>query len=177
MTSVAGTVDVGAADDATISTLFRLHFWPLVRLARQLVDDQQTAEDVVQEAFLTLHRRWNRLRDPDRALTYVRSAVLNLSRSQIRRRQVRRRLDPVIGEEALPGADVGVLSGAEADRIAAALRRLPRRQQEVLVLRYWSELDEQEIARTLNVSRGSVKTHAHRALRALQRELGEVDDD
>jgi RNA polymerase sigma-70 factor (sigma-E family) len=154
-----------------------VHFWSFVRLARQLVDDQQTAEDVVQEAFLTLHHRWNRLRDPERALVYLRSTVLNLARSQIRRRQVRRRLDPVLGDDPAPGADVHVLSGAEADRIAAVLRRLPRRQQEVLVLRYWSELDEQEIARTLGISRGSVKTHAHRGLRALQRELGEAGDE
>jgi RNA polymerase sigma-70 factor (sigma-E family) len=179
MTSVARAVGVEFADDpdAAISALFRLHFWALVRLARQLVDDQQTAEDVVQDAFLTLHRRWTKLRDPDSALTYVRSAVLNLSRSQIRRHQIRRRLDSTVTEGAAPAADARALSGADADRISAALRRLPRRQREVLVLRYWSELDEQEIARTLGVSRGSVKTHVHRAMRALERELGEADDE
>jgi len=172
MTIVVGTRATGGIGDSdtadvAVSELFRSHYWSMVRLARQFVDDQETAEDVAQEAFLALHRGWDRLHDPGTALTYVRSCVLNQARSRVRRIQVRRKHDRAELEQHLPGAETALLESEETDRMTRALHRLPRRQREVLVLRYWGELDEAEIARTLGIGRGSVKTHASRGLRAL----------
>lgn len=155
-----------------VQALYRQHWRGLVRMAVLLVDDLPTAEDVVQEAFLALHRRVSALRDPDAALGYVRAAVVNRSRSTIRRRQVSRKHLHLAEPDPAPGAD-RPLELAEDQRAAlAAVRGLPRRQQEVLVLRYWSGLSEAEIAAALGVSAGTVKTSASRAMASLRTTLG-----
>jgi RNA polymerase sigma-70 factor (sigma-E family) len=160
----------GRGVEPTLSELFFAHFAGLTRLAMCLVDDQPTAEDVVQDAYLSLYKRWGALRDPDKALTYLRSAVLNGARSQVRRRS---RVRSARTLHAVPADHTSETYEQRADRDAvyAAVRDLPQRQREVMVLRYYEELSEAQIADTLGISTGSVKRHAYRALEALTRRL------
>ncbi|HLT16065.1 MAG TPA: sigma-70 family RNA polymerase sigma factor, partial [Acidimicrobiales bacterium] len=144
----------------------------LVRLASLLLDDVATCEEVVQDAFVHVWRRPPALRDETRLAAYQRSAVLNWARSQRRRRGVRRRhLRSVGPPPTAPAAEATALAGDADDAVLRALRALPDRQREVLALRYYLDLSEAEIAATLGVSAGSVKTHAHRGLRALAEAL------
>ncbi len=159
-----GRVDVPA--------LYQAHWHYLVRLAVLLVDDRASAEDVVQDAFVALHRKADGLRDPDAALGYLRTSVVNLSRSVIRRRQVARKHMKVAEPEATAGADHHVLLRDEHRAALAAVRALPARQSEVLVLRYWAGLSEREIADTLGISNGSVKSAASRGVATLREWLG-----
>lgn len=169
-----------SADEA-LTELYRAHWRPLVRLAYLLVRDQSAAEDVTQDAFVSMHRHWTRLAQPDQALAYLRTCVVNGSRTAHRRRGVRERwagsggptrLDPAPrGEAVHPSAEDLVVADAERRAVTSALLTLPQRQREVLVLRYHLDLSEQEIARTLQISPGAVKSHAHRGLAALRRAL------
>jgi RNA polymerase sigma-70 factor (sigma-E family) len=160
------------ADQVDLRALYDAHWRYLVRLATLLVDDVASAEDVVQDAFVALHRRSAALRDPDAALAYLRASVLNLSRSVLRRRQVARKHLRVAEPEATAGADHDVLLRDEHRAALAAVRALPRHQREVLILRYWSGLSEREIAQTLDISPGSVKSAASRGMATLARVLG-----
>jgi len=155
-----------------VPALYHQHWRALVRLAVLLVDDVASAEDVVQDAFVALHRRSGDLRDPEAAAAYVRACVVNLSRSVIRRRQVARKHLKVAEPEATAGADEDVVLRDEHRETLAAVRQLPQRQQEVLVLRYWSGLSEREIALALGISQGSVKSSASRGIATLQKMLG-----
>jgi RNA polymerase sigma-70 factor (sigma-E family) len=155
-----------------LHALYNSHWRYLVRLAVLLVDDVASAEDVVQDAFVALHRRAGALRDPDAALGYLRTSVLNLSRSVLRKRQVVRKHLRVAEPEATAPADHDVLVRDEHRAALAAVRKLPRHQREVLILRYWSGLSERQIAETLGISTGSVKSAASRGLATLHRVLG-----
>jgi RNA polymerase sigma-70 factor (sigma-E family) len=153
-----------------LDALYREHYRSLVRLASLLVDDVGTCEEIVQDAFVAVHRRGPVLRDGAKAPAYLRSAVLNGARSHLRRREVRRRhLSPVA--DPAPSAEAGAVAGDDQRRVLAALRSLPDRQRDVLTLRYYLDLSEAEIATTLGISPGSVKTHAHRGLAALAERL------
>ncbi|GAA1929966.1 SigE family RNA polymerase sigma factor [Nocardioides lentus] len=170
--------------DRALEELYAVHWRPLVRLAVLLVRDTGVAEEVVQDAFVATHGRWSRLRDPDAALAYLRQAVVNRSRSSLRHavvvdRHARRlaseagRPDP--GGTARPGdPDQHALLTEQRRTVVDALARLPRRQREVLVLRYYAELSEAEIAEVLGVSRGAVKSHASRGAARLRTLLGEA---
>lgn len=154
--------------------LYRQEYRSLVRLATMLVDERGLAEELVQDAFVAAARASGAesLRDPDAAPAYLRSAVMNRARSQLRKRRVRRRhLRSVEPPPSEPGADGPALRADASRRMIAALRRLPLRQREVLVLRYYADLSEAEIAEELGISAGSVKTHAHRGLAALEPHL------
>jgi RNA polymerase sigma-70 factor (sigma-E family) len=162
--------DAGA--DAAVTALFRAHYAALVRLAVLLVDDDGSAEDLVQDAFARLHRRWRWLRDEEAAYGYLRTAVVNGSRSRLRRlRTVRRHHEPPPVDVPSPEGDAIVRE--EHAAVRAALGALPRRQREVLVLRYYASYSEAAIAETLGISRGAVKSHASRGLAALTRSLEE----
>jgi RNA polymerase sigma-70 factor (sigma-E family) len=167
----------GAPDDAlppgrdeAVTVLFHTHWASLVRLARLLVDDVETAEDVVQEAFAQLHRRWGTLRDPERALFYLRAAVANGSRNHLRSRRVRRLHAP---DAPVPQASAESVAIDRADHraVLAHLRELPWRQRQVLVLRYYLDLSEAQIADALGISAGAVKSHASRGVATLGRRL------
>ncbi len=145
---------------------------PMVRLAVLLVDDLPSAEDVVQDAFVALHRRGGELREPEAAVAYLRSSVVNLSRSVIRHRQVVRKHMRVAEPDYADPADFHVLLSQEHREVLAALHRLAPRQQEVLILRFWSGLSEADIAATLGISAGSVKSSASRAIAKLHKMLG-----
>ncbi|MYQ69053.1 SigE family RNA polymerase sigma factor [Streptomyces sp. SID4950] len=154
-----------------LTTLYHHRRLPLVRLALLLVDDLPTAEDVVQDAFAALMRRHGRrLAELDDPEAYLRTSVINAARSVLRRRRTARAYIP---ERSLhmPSADSGVLISETHQEVINAVRCLTQRQREVLVLRYWSDLTEAQIADSLGVSRGTVKSTASRALGVLARQL------
>ena len=142
----------------------------MVRLAVLLVDDPSTAEDVVQEAFTGLHRHWAGLRDEAAAVAYLRTAVVNGSRSVLRRRRTARDYVPPHQVNARSAESLAMLS-AEHQAVVDALGTLPPRQREVLVLRYYGGMSEAEIADATGISRGTVKSTASRALDAVQRTM------
>jgi RNA polymerase sigma-70 factor (sigma-E family) len=144
---------------------------PMLRLAVLLTDDGATAEDVVHDAFVAVHRRWASV-DPAAAKGYLRVAVVNTARSVVRRKIVARRHLRVAEHDAGPAADDGLVLAEEHREVWEAVRSLPRRQREVLVLRYWSGLNEEQIATALGVSRGTVKSSASRGLDTVQKRLG-----
>lgn len=155
--------------DAAIEGLYLAHWDQLVRLSVLLVRDQGQAEEVVQDAFVELHRRWGRLDDPGRAPAYLRQTVVNRSRSALRHRGVvQRHLARQHHVETAPGADEPVLADTRRRTVLDALQRLPRRQREVLALRYYLDLSEADIAETLGISKGAVKSHASRGAAALR---------
>jgi RNA polymerase sigma-70 factor (sigma-E family) len=171
----AGSVPMPPAEPAsaeprTLADLYRDHRLRLVRLAVLLVDDPGTAEDVVQEAFTGLHRHWAGLRDEAAALGYLRAAVVNGSRSVLRRRRTARDYVPPHQVNARSAESLALLS-AEHQAVVDALGTLPPRQREVLVLRYYGGLSEAEIAEATGISRGTVKSTASRALDAVQRAM------
>ena len=165
--------DHGAtADDSAryVTELFRAHHLELVRLAVLIVGDLATAEDVVQDAFEQLHRRWRALRKQSSALDYARSAVLNGSRSVLRRRSVARRHEARTAASRPPDADAAVLFEQRSELIEA-FRALSARQREVLALRYYVDMSVADVAATLRISEGTVRSTASRGLDALARIL------
>jgi RNA polymerase sigma-70 factor (sigma-E family) len=160
-----------SADEA-VTRLFAAHYRPLVRLATLLLADSGLAEEVVQDAFVGLHQHWRGLRDADRALPYLRASVVNRARSAQRHRGV---ADRYLATLPPPGqaasAEIGALGALEQFAMLAALRALPTRQRETLVLRYYADLSEAEIAEAMGVSRGAVKSHAARGIAALRQRL------
>jgi RNA polymerase sigma-70 factor (sigma-E family) len=162
------------ADDA-VEQLYAAHYRQLVRLSVLLVRDPETAEEVVQDAFVAMHGRWRSLREPDKALAYLRQAVVNRSRSVLRRRVVAARHvpEPVAPR---PGADEDTVVAERRTHVLEALRALPQRQREVVALRYYLDLSEAQIADALGISNGAVKSHASRAAAALRTSLGPLLD-
>ncbi|MFF3001533.1 RNA polymerase sigma factor [Kitasatospora sp. NPDC057940] len=161
-------------DRPTLTDLYHAHRLGLVRMAVLLVDHQDLAEDVVQEAFTQLYQRYGEhLDDLDNALGYLRTAVVNGARSMLRRRKTAREYVPPHEPDAASAEDHAVLND-EHRRVLAAMQELTSRQREVLVLRYWSDQSEAQIAETLGLSRGAVKSTASRALDALEKHLEKV---
>ncbi|WP_211229577.1 RNA polymerase sigma factor [Nakamurella lactea] len=156
-----------------IDQLYRTYWDSLVRLAWLMTGDQSTAEEVVADALVALHRRWDGLGTVANLPAYLRRSVINGCRSHGRRRVLER---AHLANEANVVARIGDAPSAEAQvlerfgraDVLSALAQLPRRQREVLVLRYYLDLSEGQIAETLDVSPGSVKSHAHRGLAALR---------
>lgn len=153
---------------AGVEVLCRAQWKPMVRLAYLLCGDQEGAEDIVQDAFVALSRRWDQLHSTDAAGAYLRTIVVNGSRSAVRRRSTARRLLHPIRDQRVEAAENTAVRNDEQRRVLAVIRELPRRQREVIVLRYWTGLSEAEIAATLGVSPGTVKTAASRARSAIQ---------
>jgi RNA polymerase sigma-70 factor (sigma-E family) len=162
-------------DDDHLAELYAAHRLGLVRMAVLLVDDLGSAEDVVQDAFAAFALRGGHLRDRSAALAYLRVSVVNGCRSALRRRRTARAYTPP--HEVEPdGPDARAVLSEEHREVLAALDRLAPRQREVLVLRYWSGMSEAEIASALDISRGSVKSTASRALTALEKILPDPEE-
>ena len=153
-----------------VTALYQAHALGMIRLAVVMLGDRAAAEDVVQEAFCGLYRRWHSLSDPGKALSYVRSSVINGCRTALRRR---RRQAGLAADPPGESAEAIALVGEEHRQVLTAIRRLPARQREVLVLRFYLDLDEEQIAASMRISRGTVKSTTSRALAALGRLLGE----
>ena len=171
--AVVGWEAVETSADEAVADLYRSHGAWLVGLLEVFVGDRPTAEDVAQEAFVRVHRAWPRLRDPERAAGYLRVTALNIARSGFRRRIVaqRHRPEPAAAAE---GADTGVVLRDEQRAVIEAIRTLPRRQRECVVLKFYGDLSESEIGATLRISPNSVKTHMRRGMAALQAQLEEI---
>src|SRR5215469_933994 len=166
------------ADPAVaVTDLYGEHALGLTRLALIMTGDRHTAEDIVQEAFCGLHRRWDKLRDPAKALPYVRSAVLNGCRTEFRRSKAA--LGPPGGDDyeaRLPpawSAESAALASEERREVVRALLKLPNRQREALLLRYYLDLSEADTASAMGISRGTAKSTVARGLNALRNVLGE----
>ena len=157
-----------------VSALYQAHALALVKLAVLMTGDQPTAEDVVQDAFLGLYRRWQSLRDADKALGYLRSSVLNGCRS-VHRVRFRRQAVPLDLPGHVDSAEAEAMLGEAHREVLAALRRLPPRQRECVVLRYYLDMTEDQAAQAMGVSRGTVKSATSRGLAALARLLKEED--
>ncbi|GAA2000476.1 hypothetical protein GCM10009838_77510 [Catenulispora subtropica] len=158
-------------DGPSLADLYYAHRLSLVRLAVLLVDDQASAEDVVQDSFTGLWRRYgDDLTGMDNPLGYLRTAVVNNARSVLRRRKTARGYTPPHVPDAASAESVAMLS-EEHREVLEAMQQLPPRQREVLVLRYWSDLSEADIADALGISRGTVKSTASRGLEALSKIL------
>ncbi len=159
-----------------VTELYQAHAVGLIKLAIIMLGDRTAAEDAVQDAFFGLYRNWSRLSDPVNALAYVRASVLNGCRAALRQRIRRDRRDRAIASGApldFESAESVVLLGEEHREVLAAVRRLPDRQREALVLRFYLGVSEEETARAMRISRGTVKSATSRALAALGRRLEE----
>jgi RNA polymerase sigma-70 factor (sigma-E family) len=156
--------------DLAVMELYAQHYRALVRLAAVLVRDTPTAEEVVQDAFVAMHDGWRRLKDTDKALAYLRQAVMNKSRSVLRHRVViEKNLQDAPPD--MPSAEHGAFVLLERSAVIAALRDLPARQREAIVLRYYLDLSEAEIAAAMRITRGAVKSHTARGMAALRSAL------
>ena len=169
--------DPGAADAAlSVASVYQTHSVALIKLAMIMLGDRAAAEDVVQDAFVGLYRHWYRLADPANALPYVRSSVLNGCRLALRQRARRERRDRAAAASTsavAASAESLVLVSEEHREVLAAVWRLPHRQREALVLRFYFGLSEEETARAMGVSRGTVKSAMSRARAALRMVRGE----
>lgn len=155
-----------------LTQLYVAHYRGLVRLAGYLTGDAGTAEEVVQDAYVKVLGRWGGLRDVDKGAAYLRQAVVNLSRSGLRHRQVVERHAPAPDVDA-ESAESGAMSRLARDAVVAALAELPRRQREALVLRYYADLSEAQTAHAMGISAGAVKSHTSRGIAALRHLLEE----
>ena len=158
-----------ALDQAALEQLYARLEAPMVNVIYRWVWDEAEAQDVVQDAFLKLVSGRYSI-NPGGEGPYLRSAVLNGARTQLRKRKVRRAKQPE-PPGLVAAAEDDVVDAAERARIVAGLRKLPSRQAAVIVLRYYLDLSEREIAETLDIAPGSVKSHAHRGLRKLRAQL------
>lgn len=162
-------VAVGDEAREAVSALYSREWRGLVRLAVLVIDDRQTAEDIVQEAFAQLYRRWP-LKDSDKALAYLRAAVLNAGRSTLRRRKVARLYTPP-RQAPHDSAESAAVLGEERLQVREALQGLATRSREVLVLRYYLDLSFDEIAEILGISASTARATASRGLAALTKKL------
>jgi RNA polymerase sigma-70 factor (sigma-E family) len=185
--------DVGGwTAERHVTALYQAHALSLARLALVMLGDRSAAEDVVQDAFLGLYRRWDRLADPAVAQSYLRTSVLNGCRTALRTRPRHGVLAdggdahesavagsshalPLSRSLSLESAEATVVHDEEHRAVLAAIRRLPARQREALVLRYYLDLTEEQTADAMQVSRGTVKSATSRAIAAVGRMLGAPD--
>src|ERR1700727_966195 len=162
-----GSVPAEWDADRAVTALYTSHYRSLVRLAALLVRDVATAEEVGQASFVAMHGGWRRLRDSDKALSYLRQSVVNRSRSVLRHRMVADQNAPKPAPDR-PSAEHGAIVLLERSAVVSALRTLPARQREALVLRYYGDMSEAQIASVMGISRGAVKSHTARAMAALR---------
>jgi RNA polymerase sigma-70 factor (sigma-E family) len=161
----------GQGPDEAVTVLYQAHYAVLVRAAALLIGDLAAAEDVVQDSFVAMHRAWWRLRDTNKALPYLRRSVINRSRSAVRHRVVTDRHPPMLVPEP-PSAEEVVLAAGGQSLVLAALSALPCRQREVLVLRFYADLSEEQIAAAMGITGDAVNAHTAQARDSLRAVLG-----
>ena len=172
--SFPARVDGQSHADDLVVRMFTQEGPSLVRLARLFTDDRNAAEDLVQEAFIRLHRSAKRIRDTDKAAPYLRSIVLNLARDHNRRGLMSlRHSAATMPDDESEVLEDQIVRTEDRSRVVAALRELSARQRDCLVLRFFYDLSGPEIAETLGISANSVKTHCRRGLAALEARLGD----
>lgn len=157
-----------------VEKLYRQEAVSLVRLARMFTDDRTGAEDIVQEAFIRLYHAADRIQDGEKSASYLRSIVLNLARDHNRRGLLSLRHQDSMRDRRVPDVpEDRVVRSEDRSEVIAALNDLSPRQRDCLVLRYYMDLTETQIASTLAISPNSVKTHCRRGMAALAAVLGE----
>jgi len=167
----SGTSAAGAWDAAqAVTAIYTTHYRSLVRLAVLLVGDAATAEEIVQDSFIAMHAAWRRLRDTEKALAYLRQCVVNRSRSVLRHREIMDKTAPSRAPD-LPAVGQDALTLLERSAVISALRTLPPPQREVLVLRYYADLSDAQIASAIGISISAVKSHTARAVSSLRATL------
>jgi RNA polymerase sigma-70 factor (sigma-E family) len=167
--TVLGSIHDQAAAEASqaITDLYHSEYRSLVRMSAVLLGDVNTAEEVVQDTFIAMHSAWRRLRHTDKAVNYLRRSVMNRSRSVLRRRAVADRHVPK-PEPDMPSAEQGAIAQLERSAVISALLALPPRQREALVLKFYLDLPEDQVASMMHISRGAVKSHTARGKAALR---------
>jgi RNA polymerase sigma factor (sigma-70 family) len=166
---VTSGVRIDQDADSAVAALYRLHYRFLVGLAVLLVRDIATAEGLVQDSFVAMHSAWRRLENSDRALSYLHQAVVSRSRSVRRHR--------MMAEKNLPGGDFGATTELGRSALVAALWSLTPRQREALVLLYYANLPEAQVASVMGMSKDAVRSQAARAMSLLRAELGGPADE
>lgn len=165
-----GVSDRPLSPDEVLTALYTAHYRGLVRLAAFLLHDRDSAEEVVQDAYVKVHGRWRGVRDLDKGEAYLRQTVVNLSRSRLRHRTVEVKHAP----SPLPdgaSAEIGAMESLERSSVVHALSLLPQRQREAIVLRYYADLSEAQTAHAMGISAGAVKSHTSRGMAALRTTL------
>ncbi len=167
-TAVGSAQDRAATDaDLAITAMYDTEYRSLVRMSAVLLGDIGSAEEVVQDSFIAVHAAWRGLRDIDKAVHYLRRSVLNRSRSVLRHRVVVDRHMPR-HEPDMPSAEQAAITRLERSAVISALRSLPVRQREALVLKFYLDLSEEQVAAAMSISRGAVKSHTARGKAALR---------
>lgn len=161
--------------DRAVTVLYLAHYRPLVRVAALLVQDPATAEEIVQDSFVAVHEVWRRLPDADHALSYLRRAVVDRSRSAQRQHVTVDTIAPGPAPEP-PAGHGGASIEAERSAFISALWTLPARQREVVVLRYFADLPPTQVASATGISPAAVRAHAARAISSLRAELRKAGD-
>jgi RNA polymerase sigma-70 factor (sigma-E family) len=158
----------GAADaDLAIAALYGTEYRSLVRMSAMLLGDVGSAEEVVQDSFIAVHAAWRGLRDFDKGAHYLRRSVMNRSRSVLRHRAVVDKHAPA-AEPDMPSAEHAAIARLQRTAVISALRSLPARQREALVLRFYLDLSEEQVAAAMRISQGAVKSHTARGKAALR---------
>jgi RNA polymerase sigma-70 factor (sigma-E family) len=180
----ATTASPGSTDrDTSLARCFTDDYQRLVGLACLLVDGRSEAEEVVQEAFVRVYASWRNVRRPDDPLPYVRQAVVNVARGGLRRRMTERRHHeraqqaPIDDTDPRDDPNAIVESRWRDQELLGAVRRLPRRQREVVALRYFDERSTAETSAILGCSDGAVKAYLHRALTSLREHVREEAEE
>jgi RNA polymerase sigma-70 factor (sigma-E family) len=169
LTNVSAPPGAAVAPADQVAALYQAHALGLLRLAVIMLGERQAAEDVIQDAFLGLFRRWDALNDSERALAYVRSSVFNGCRTVLRKRARNRQF--VLADPAAESAEARVVLGEEHREVLAALRRLPERQREAVALRYCLDMSVDDVAKSMGVTEGTVKSATSRGIAAITRML------
>ena len=166
--TVLGSAQPPAAEaDRMLTAMYDAEYRSLVRMSAVMLGDVGSAEEVVQESFIAVHAAWRGLRDMDKAVHYLRRSVLNRSRSVLRHRAVIDRHTPK-HEPEMPSAEQAAFIRLERSAVVSALRTLPDRQREALVLKFYLDLSEEQVAAAMNISTGAVKSHTSRGKAALR---------
>jgi RNA polymerase sigma-70 factor (sigma-E family) len=165
-----GSIPADVEADRAVTALYAQHYRTLVGLAAFLVRDNFTAEEVVQDSFVAMHSGWRRLKDREKALAYLRRSVVNRSRSVLRHRMVVDKNAPQPPPD-MPSAEQGAIAQIERSAVVDALRALPLRQREALVLRFYADLSASQIASIMGISTGAVKSHTARGMSAMRNVL------
>jgi RNA polymerase sigma-70 factor (sigma-E family) len=160
--------------ESAVRALYEERHSELVRFATFIMGDAHAAEDVTQEAFMRVYDAWDRLEDPERAVAYLRATIVNLSKGRHRRRMVAERKQQTPHLVAVPSAEDDAMGRVGRSAVLDAVSALPNRQRACVVMRHWLRMTEGEIAATLDVSIGSVRTHNKRGLETLHRKLGDL---
>jgi RNA polymerase sigma-70 factor (sigma-E family) len=153
--------------DRVLTAMYDAEYRSLVRMSAVMLGDVGSAEEVVQESFIAVHAAWRGLRDMDKAVHYLRRSVLNRSRSVLRHRAVVDRHTPK-HEPEMPSAEQAAIARLERSAVISALHSLPDRQREALVLKFYLDLSEEQVAAAMNISTGAVKSHTSRGKAALR---------